>query len=261
MRKATGLKQSGQPIVRTDGNCLILKPVAAIKWRLYARSMSLVMALLLLALGTAMAQDMNALWKDGAFEVSRQSIEALEPEARRDQVMAMWMTMVGREDLQATIDRPIAGQPLGECLDEDQSKAAEWVSAEDWLREQLVDRPVVMFNENHYRTGARAWLLEWLPRLREQGFTHLGLEAFTFQEDGAYRPEDGFYTKEPLFAALVRRAQALGFEIFGYEVSEPPPEDADMQEQIAFREQAQADNLLAVVSGAEEEARFVIFAG
>lgn len=220
-----------------------------------------IVTLLLLASTSATAQNMKALWNDGAFAVARQSIEGLEPPARRDQLMAMWMTMVGREDLQTTIGRPIAGEPLGDCLDKEQAEAATWASAEDWLLEQLAERRVVMFNENHYRTGARAWLLEWLPRLREQGFTHLGLEAFTPQEDGLYRPEDGFYTREPLFAALVRGAEALGFEVFGYEVTDSPPEGADMHEQIAFREQAQADNLLAVFSEAEEVDRFVIFAG
>ena len=62
-----------------------------------ARFRPAAVVLFLLASGTAMSQDMNSLWQDGAFEVSRQSIKALEPEARRDQVLAMGMTMVRRE--------------------------------------------------------------------------------------------------------------------------------------------------------------------
>ncbi len=215
----------------------------------------------LLAWGSLAAQDMQALWQEGAFEVARKSIEALEPESRRDQVMAVWMTMVGREDLQADIGRAIAGEPLGDCVAATDTDIAEWADAKDWLLHQARDRRVVMFNENHYRTGARALVLELLPKLRELGFTHVGFEAFSVLEQATHDPANGFYTHEPLFAGLVRQAHALGFEIFGYETSESAPEGADMQEQIAFREQAQADNLMAAVDEAGEQARFVVFAG
>ena len=221
----------------------------------------------------AHGQDMNALWQDGAFEIARTSIEALEPESRRDQTMAVWMTMVGREDLQATIDGPIAGQPQDSCFDNETTKPAGWTSAGDWIIDQADDHRVVMFNENHYRVGARALVLGLLPQLRELGFTHIGFEAFNTpeymagqareegREDWAYAPESGFYTHEPLFAALIRGAHELGFEVFGYEAGESAPEDADIQEQIAFREQAQADNLMAALDEAGDQARFVIFAG
>ncbi len=215
---------------------------------------------------------MQALWRDGAFQVTLDSIRNLEHPGMRDQVEATWLTYVGRQDRQADLQEPLPG-PRADCVSGEHSDYAEWKSADDWILEAVSDRQVVMFNENHYRVEARAYVLALLPRLQASGFTHMGFEAFQTPEvmaeragrseagGGVYLPSNGSYTHEPVFAALVRKAGDLGMEVFGYEASDSAPEDAETAERIAFREQGQADNLIERLNAAGDDARVVIFAG
>lgn len=73
-----------------------------------------------------------------------------------------------------------------------------------------------------------------LESFKAQGFTHIGFEALL---PGQTQPEEGFYTQEPVFAALLMRAHELGFEVFGYELNEQVPEG---ESNFDFREEAQA---------------------
>ena len=233
---------------------------------------SAIIAVFLLVAGLAGAQNMSPLWRDGAFQITLDSIQELEHPGMRDQVKATWLTYVGRQDRLADIEGSLPG-PRTDCVTNDKADFEKWVSADDWLLQAVSDHQVVMFNENHYRVEARAFVLGLLPRLKASGFTHIGFEAFSMPEDATdrpdqanadqwrYSPSDGSYTHEPTFAALVRKAGDLGLEVFGYEASESPTEGADMAESIAFREQAQADNLVKRLEAAGEDARIVIFAG
>lgn len=233
---------------------------------------SAIIAVFLLVAGLAGAQNMSPLWRDGAFQITLDSIQELEHPGMRDQVKATWLTYVGRQDRLADIEGSLPG-PRTDCVTNDKADFEKWVSADDWLLQAVSDHQVVMFNENHYRVEARAFVLELLPRLKASGFTHIGFEAFSMPEDATdrpdqanasdrrYAPSDGTYTHEPIFAAMVRKAGDLGLEVFGYEVSESAPEGADMSESIAFREQGQADNLIARLDAAGDDARLVIFAG
>ncbi len=233
---------------------------------------SAIVASTLLIAGSAAAQNMEALWRDGAFQVALDSIQDLEPAGLRDQVRATWLTYLGRQDRQSGIEGSLPG-PRTDCVTGDQADPEGWVDADDWILEAVSDHRVVMFNENHYRVEARAYVLALLARLQASGFTHVGFEAFqtsevmaeragqTATDQWGYSPADGSYTHEPVFAALVRKAGELGMEVFGYEVSGSAPGDADMAERIAFREQGQADNLIKRLDAAGDDARAVIFAG
>ncbi|QOC21738.1 hypothetical protein IC757_11890 [Wenzhouxiangella sp. AB-CW3] len=215
---------------------------------------------------------MQPLWKEGAFQITLDSIEKLDPPELSAQVKATWLTYVGRQDRLDRMEKSLPG-PDRECLGERDEEAEQWVDADQWISRRLSDHRVVMFNENHFRVEARAFVLGLLPRLKDAGFTHIGFEAFQMPDVMAehaeqagldpwrYSPSDGGYTHEPLFAALVRQSDATGLEIFGYEISESPPDDADMAESIAFREQGQADNLASQIDAAGEDARVAIFAG
>ena len=237
-----------------------------------SRLLEAVIACALLMASSAAAQNMEPLWRDGAFQVTLDTIDELEPPGLRDQVKATWLSYVGRQDRLADLEEAIPG-PRTDCATSDREDSGKWARADDWILKAISDHRVVMFNENHYRIEARAFVLGMLPRLKEAGFTHIGFEAFQMPEVMAeragkddsgpwrYSPSDGNYTHEPVFAALVRKAGDLGMEIFGYEVSEHAPEDADMAEAIAMREQGQADNLIKRLDAAGADARILIFAG
>lgn len=196
------------------------------------------------------AQGLQSLFDDGAFDEAFESVQKMESENLRAQMLATYYTFVGRQDLVYGIQPalPLADQ----CAEE---KNVSFSSAEQWVEAALANYKVVMFNENHFHLAARAWVLGSLKSFKEQGFTHIGFEAFL---PGQIKPEEGFYTYEPVFASLIEEARQLGFEVFGYELGEQVPEG---QSSFDMREQTQAENIAAIVDRSDPSARFLIFAG
>lgn len=142
----------------------------------------------------------------------------------------------------------------------------------------IVDRArgtrVVILNEAHNVSGHRAFAARVMRALRAEGFDWLAAETFGNHEDPgapsiqAYRPGlpfslvFGHYTADPVFAELVREAARRGYRFAAYEQrsDQEAPEDADQLSQIAAREQAQADNLAAMLE-AHPDARVLVFVG
>lgn len=102
------------------------------------------------------------------------------------------------------------------------------------------DRRVVMLNESHFRGVHRAFLSRLVTVLDGLGFDALAAEAFTPTAPERLRDStpdtgSGFYLADPLFAAAIRRARALGWEFVHYE--------AEAAADRASREAAQARRL------------------
>lgn len=196
------------------------------------------------------AQGLQPLLEEGAFGNAYESVQKMEPEGLRIQMLATYYTLVGRQDLVYDLHPSL---PLADaCYDQND---ASFFAASQWTEEALGDHQVVMINENHFQLASRAWVLSMLESFKAQGFTHIGFEALS---PGQTQPEEGFYTQEPVFAALLTRAHDLGFEVFGYELNEQVPEG---ESSFDFREDAQAKNIAAVIDTADSNARFLIFAG
>ncbi|QKG51301.1 hypothetical protein [Hymenobacter sp. BRD67] len=120
---------------------------------------------------------------------------------------------------------------------------------------QTRHRQVVMFNEEHTQPRGR-WLVgSLLPALYQQGFRYLALEALDAADSAGLRQRaypvaaSGFYTNEPHFGNLIRRAQQLGFHLVAYDALS------------ADRERDEARNLLAATLGPHPGARVVVLAG
>jgi len=70
----------------------------------------------------------------------------------------------------------------------------------------------------------RIFTTQLLNNLKEQGFSHLGLESYfsnpksdsLFQVNGYPTLKSGYYTKESQFENLVGEAHKKGFKVFGY---------------------------------------------
>lgn len=196
------------------------------------------------------AQGLQPLLEEGAFGNAYELVQEMEPEGLRIQMLATYYTLVGRQDLVYDLHPSL---PLADaCYDQND---ASFFAASQWTEEALGGHQVVMINENHFHLASRAWVLSMHESFKVQGFTHIGFEALL---PGQTQPEDGFYTQEPVFAALLTRAHDLGFEVFGYELNEQVPEG---QSNFDFREDAQAKNIAAVIDSADSDARFLIFAG
>ena len=102
-------------------------------------------------------------------------------------------------------------------------------SAKDWIAAQADDCRVVLVNEAHHAPQTRVLTIALLQRLREKGYTHLAVEALL--NDGTDPMPSGYpvrktgiYTREPVFAELLREALRLGYRLVPYETPNNPGE-------------------------------------
>jgi hypothetical protein len=146
-------------------------------------------------------------------------------------------------------------------------EAYEAVEAVEAIARAAADHRVVMLNEAHNASRHRALLARLLPRLRADGFTHLAAEAFapaveTLAAGDSVGMGVGWYVQDPAFAEAVREALALGYRLVPYEQRADQRAAGSPLGEANFvsREQAQADNLAAVLARGPD-ARVLVFAG
>lgn len=131
--------------------------------------------------------------------------------------------------------------------------------ASDWIAAQADDYRVVMVNEAHHAPQTRVLTIALLQRLREKGYTHLAVEALL--NDGTDPMPSGYpvrktgiYTREPVFAELLREARRLGYSLLPYEPNDKGPQT---QQQ---RETGQA-SAIADLLAKEPRAKVLVHAG
>ena len=114
---------------------------------------------------------------------------------------------------------------------------------------------VVMLNEMHWKPEHRTMAAQFLQPLKDQGFTHVAVEAVLkdkqagINERGYPLTTTGFYTREPYFGLFLRKAHQLGFTIIGYDDFE-----------AENREKAQAKNIATVLKK-DPAAKIFVYAG
>jgi hypothetical protein len=91
----------------------------------------------------------------------------------------------------------------------------------EYILDQSRNYQIVIINEAHHQPLHRVFTESMLEGLYRNGFRYLGLEALA--EDSLINIRkyplgtDGYYTSEPQFGNLLRKALDLGFTVFGYE--------------------------------------------
>lgn len=149
------------------------------------------------------------------------------------------------------------------------------VRALDAIAAAAADRQIVILNEAHNHSRHRAFAAQVLRRLRPLGFDWFGAEAFMSRQPepapmiADYRAGEpflhayGYYTQDPVFAETVREAAHLGYSLVDYEFrpDQHAPEGSDMDQQMAYREEAQAENLIANVLAQNPNARIFVYCG
>ncbi|WP_145608463.1 hypothetical protein [Nitrospirillum amazonense] len=182
------------------------------------------------------------------------------------QALATQYARLGRPDLAWAAGR-LHGKPGCDVV------AQEGISTDplDLLSRLAQDRRVVMINENHFAPTSRAFWLAVLPRLRQMGFTHVALEALSPRgddwTDGEVRESiaggKGFapYLGEPTFAAVIRRAMALGFTLVPYDEADLASPGADREERIASRERVEAARLADTLTHMPTDGKLLVLAG
>ena len=120
-------------------------------------------------------------------------------------------------------------------------------------------RRAVFLNENHSAPLTRTLTVQLLARLRAEGYDTFAAETLYHSDSAALMQrghavaDSGFYTREPIYAFMVRTALALGFRVVAYEADSDARGDA--------REREQAGNLYRRTFLDHPSARLVVNAG
>lgn len=153
--------------------------------------------------------------------------------------------------------------------------SAESRDALEAILEGARNTRVVILNEAHNISGHRAFAARVARALRPLGYNWFAAETFLppqgepapsislYREGMPFISSFGYYTLDPVYAETVREAARLGYRFADYEQTraQSAPSDASAEVQIATREQAQADNLLANVLGPNPDAKVFVFVG
>ena len=135
------------------------------------------------------------------------------------------------------------------------------------ILEQTRDRQIVMINEAHHMPRDRAFSTLVALELRKRGFQYLALETFTGDASALVArgyplaEADGYYSREPVFGDLIRRAVAAGYQPVAYEAMNIP-ENLGPEERVAWREETEAQNLITRALGSGgARARILVHVG
>jgi hypothetical protein len=143
------------------------------------------------------------------------------------------------------------------------------------IRAAARGRRIVVLNEAHHVSRCRAFGAALMRGLREDGFDWFTAETFIPRYPGAphvsdwrpgrpFLPGYGFYTRDPVLAETVREAGELGYRFADYEQRRDQwrlAADAPRDDQIAEREEAEANNLIANVLDRHPKARVLVYVG
>jgi hypothetical protein len=172
---------------------------------------------------------------------------------------AQALAFVGREDLSWTIPR-VRDRPF--CAPSTRDGAP--IDPIEEIVVRATEAQVVIVNEAHHDPHHRAFIAQVAERLRALGFSVYAAETFstTAAEHTETWPRltDGYYSREPIFGALLRRVRELGYQLVAYEHI---PRDSDLTEaeRVARREEGQAANLRTRILERDPNARVLIHAG
>ncbi|WP_294189627.1 hypothetical protein [uncultured Sphingomonas sp.] len=136
---------------------------------------------------------------------------------------------------------------------------------------------VVIINESHERSEHRGFTAEVAARLRPLGYSIFAAETFSNPEPGQQRfvpsfmtrpaqpyleDGDGYYTAEAGYGRLTTRAKALGYQLLPYEItfSKSQAIKGGRDEQVAVREEEEANNLAAIIK-AHPGAKLLVHVG
>lgn len=136
------------------------------------------------------------------------------------------------------------------------------------------DTRIVILNESHGTPRDRAFGLEVARALRPLGYDILAAEALSsfanpaaganaaelIRLRGALVRDDGYYTRDPVFADFFRQAMAIGYRPIAYDVTKYDPK-ASPRASVASREQQEADNIIAMALTPYPHAKILIYVG
>jgi hypothetical protein len=130
------------------------------------------------------------------------------------------------------------------------------INAHKYIIDRAEKEKLIIINEAHHQPMHRTFTTSLLEDLYKKGYRFLGLEALAhtdsaLNERGYPILSSGFYTQEPQFGNLIRKALELGFYVFPYDVYSGDGKEREIQ---------QAKNIQKVIE-AFPEGKFIIHCG
>lgn len=187
---------------------------------------------------------------------------------------AQTLSMLGREDRAARYEDEYEASPCPPLTPGTEGEAevlARIVAA-------AAQHRVVIINESHTVTQHRDFSRTVIAALRPLGYSVLAAETFANNAEAGQDPVDrheglpyvtqnlGWYSREPVFGAMLREAKRLGYRFAAYEqVYDPdrvrPGPDDDWRIDIRDRETEQAQNLAAILQAMAPEEKLIVHVG
>ncbi|WP_439470779.1 hypothetical protein [Brevundimonas sp.] len=152
---------------------------------------------------------------------------------------------------------------------------AESRDAMEAILEGAARTSIVILNEAHNISGHRNFAGQVARALRPLGYDWFAAETFTqrqqepapsitlYRQGMPFIADFGWYSRDPVYAEAVREAARLGYRFASYEqmFDQQAPEGADWEGEIAAREEAQADNLIANILSGNPGAKVFVYVG
>lgn len=133
--------------------------------------------------------------------------------------------------------------------------------------ERAYTQQVIMVNEEHRMPRHRVLTLQLLKPLFEKGYRYLALETLTNDsalfKTGYPHLRSGTYSKDPVFAEMIRTAIKIGYTPVPYDLQKTPEEYKmmnSMQRQM-FREESQAKNIINMILKNDPKAKIIVHGG
>lgn len=179
-------------------------------------------------------------------------------------------SMLGREDLAAQETDEYELKPCGPL--------EGLMTGEDAVLTRIIadakSHRVVIINESHTVTSHRDFSRKVIAALRPHGFTTLAAETFSNLEnepdpvdihaDSSFiHSELGWYSREPVFGALLTEAKRLGYRFVAYEqfLDANRRSNQSSEDAIADRERAQAENIAAILDILPSDEKLIVHVG
>ena len=180
-------------------------------------------------------------------------------------MLAWWYSYVGIpgkaieiEDQIFPIKRHTDSFPASDYLIKDAVKT---------IVERSVGQQVIMVNEEHRMPLHRVLTLQLLQPLFEKGYRYLAVETLSYDSalirTGYPHLKSGTYSKDPVFAEMLRTAISIGYTLVPYDIKKVPDDYAimnPMQRQM-FREEEQAKNIIKNILKKDPKAKIIIQGG
>ena len=182
-------------------------------------------------------------------------IEATDAHERDVQELGWSLAMLGRDDEVRELDLypDFEFAPLEIEVDRGNLNVVPW---REGVKRIAAEHRLVMVMENHFVSKQREWIGAALPLFHEAGFSHYAAEAIgesggSLMERGYPIVGTGYYTSDPRFGNVLRRAIDLRLEVLGYDYR---PFSHETREEYAA-------NRLATVFRHDPTARMLVHAG